>query len=593
MKGREGRASNNNQVNAREPSAAAAVDISAVRDVPESSGHISGGRSAVLAISIIVILIAGKTSDASAQNSGAGYLDAARGAAAWLESIAVSDPSTKGLSWPRSDMSSIRMTGMDEGSAGIGEFFLQLYRATLDTQYLNVAEGASDYVYDQYRRGNFFGPDWLAGAAGGGTFFVDMFRATREERFLDRAKFVAQWLIDNATHDGDGYYWRHYAGFPKLYTGMAHGAAGVGAFFLGLFVESGDSTYLHYADGALRWSSRYTVQLSDSTIGWKRLTTDTVPYHLWCGGSTGMVFFLDSLYRATGESRYRDLLRQTAVGLRDEAVSTDGGVAWHYTTSDVSFPLIYCHGTASTALALYLAGSELGDATLTSTAARGAAWLRNVERKSGPSDHSWPHILGWNQYDTGLYTGTASVGRSFLGYHGFDPDSGFMNEAEAAASYLLSVADHPAAGQLRWINYTSPDDPDYDVKAYYSGLYSGTAGVGTFFLELYRAIDSGGEQGSTSLPSGYAELSNYPNPFNAGTKILVKLPADGTVDLELFDVLGRKVGTLLRQAFMKSGTHIISWNGRDGSGRALTSGVYFAVLRHGRGTVTGKLLILK
>lgn len=487
------------------------------------------------------------------------------------------------------------MTGMDEGSAGIGEFLLKLHQATLDAQYLQMAEQASNHVYAEYQKRNFNGPDWLAGAAGGGSFFLEIFRTTGDTLYLDRAEFTARWLINNVYSDGTGYYWRHSPTFPKLYTGIAHGAGGIGMFFLGLFAETRDSLYLRYAEGALRWAEQFTVQLGPSSIGWKRLTTDAVPYHLWCGGSTGMVFILDSLYRVTGDTVYKNLLAETAAGLKDAAVPNNGGVAWHYTTDDASFPVIYCHGTASTAHALYLAGSTLGDETLVSTAGRGAAWLKNVKRSSGSSGCSWPHILGWDQYDTGVFTGTASVGHAFINYYRYDANPDFLSEAKAAASYLMSVADHPANGQVRWISYTSPDNPDYDVKCYYTGLYSGTAGIATFFLELYQLLSGREVQGVTSplsLPKS-TTLSNYPNPFNSGTNIVIALSSAETVSLEIFDAIGRRVSTLLRSLPVKRGPHIVTWDATDNSGRHLPSGVYFARLRYGGGTVYHKLLLLK
>lgn len=520
-------------------------------------------------------------------------LETAKEAAAWIKSVAV--PSVQGLAWPRSSASGMWMTGLDEGSAGIGEFLLRLYQDTQDMQYLDMAEKASNYVYTEYQKGNYYGPDWLAGAAGGGTYFLDLFRVTGDHRYLDRAKSVAGWLIDNVYTDSAGYYWRHSPALPNIYTGVAHGAAGIGLFFLGLFTETGDSLYLRYAEGALTWTRQFTVNLGDSAIGWKRLSTDKVPYHLWCGGSTGMVFFLDSLYRVTHNNLYRTLLRETAAGLKNAAVPDNGGVAWHYATDDYSFPVIYCHGTASTAHALYLAGSELADETLAATARRGAEWLKKAKRPSGAAADSWPHILGWDQYDTGLFTGTASVGHAFINFFRYDPDSSYLTEAKEAAAYLLSVADLPAKGQLRWINYTSPDNPGYDVKAYYTGLYSGTAGVAAFFLELYQlmgSLESTIAKPPAQIPDR-AAVSSYPNPFNLSTRVVIDLPGDESVKLELFDILGRKIRTLIGPSYMKAGQHTVTWDGTDGSAREIPSGVYFAVLEHENGIVCHKLLLLK
>jgi hypothetical protein len=72
---------------------------------------------------------------------------------------------------------------------------------------------------------------------------------------------------------------------------------------------------------------------------------------------------------------------------------------------------------------------------------------------------------------------------------------------------------------------------------------------------------------------------NYPNPFNSQTTIvyyvadLGPLPAD--IRIEVYDITGRKVRTLLRER-KEVGVHRITWDGRGDSGNDCPSGVYFA-----------------
>ncbi len=87
-------------------------------------------------------------------------------------------------------------------------------------------------------------------------------------------------------------------------------------------------------------------------------------------------------------------------------------------------------------------------------------------------------------------------------------------------------------------------------------------------------------------PSSFI-LSAYPNPFNAQTTIQFDLPSAGDVSLELYDVLGRKVETILDQN-MTAGAHVIRYDAAH-----LSSGVYFARLTAGELTSAHKLLLLK
>jgi type VI protein secretion system component Hcp len=81
-----------------------------------------------------------------------------------------------------------------------------------------------------------------------------------------------------------------------------------------------------------------------------------------------------------------------------------------------------------------------------------------------------------------------------------------------------------------------------------------------------------------SLPSAFA-LRNYPNPFHDFTQFEVALPASGLISLKIFDVQGREVSTLAEE-WRDAGRHFFKWEGRANGSLALTSGVYFAVLRY-------------
>ena len=93
-----------------------------------------------------------------------------------------------------------------------------------------------------------------------------------------------------------------------------------------------------------------------------------------------------------------------------------------------------------------------------------------------------------------------------------------------------------------------------------------------------------------TLPEGLAILGNYPNPFNPSTTIEFILPETGFVDLVIYNIAGQKVRTLL-SGQMIPGVHDIVWNGRDESGRAVSSGVYITHLKT-RDKVTAKQMML-
>ena len=103
-----------------------------------------------------------------------------------------------------------------------------------------------------------------------------------------------------------------------------------------------------------------------------------------------------------------------------------------------------------------------------------------------------------------------------------------------------------------------------------------TDAAGHFALPL-RAFST--DRG-TALPTDFALGQNYPNPFNPSTIIPYQLPAAGHVRLEVFNVLGQRLATLV-DAERSAGVHTAQWDGTDAARRAVGAGVYIYRLSSG------------
>ena len=79
-------------------------------------------------------------------------------------------------------------------------------------------------------------------------------------------------------------------------------------------------------------------------------------------------------------------------------------------------------------------------------------------------------------------------------------------------------------------------------------------------------------------PQGFALLQNYPNPFNPSTIIPYQLSAPTHVRLEVFNVLGQHVATLV-DGEQPAGRHMATWHGTDAAGRAVAAGLYLYRIR--------------
>ena len=90
-----------------------------------------------------------------------------------------------------------------------------------------------------------------------------------------------------------------------------------------------------------------------------------------------------------------------------------------------------------------------------------------------------------------------------------------------------------------------------------------------------------------SLPSKFELYQNYPNPFNPATKIKYDLPESGHVTLIVYDVLGRKVATLVNEE-KPAGSYEVEFNGN-----ALASGIYFYRIKSRNYSSVKKMILLK
>ena len=94
------------------------------------------------------------------------------------------------------------------------------------------------------------------------------------------------------------------------------------------------------------------------------------------------------------------------------------------------------------------------------------------------------------------------------------------------------------------------------------------------------------------LPDNFILNQNYPNPFNPTTTISFQLAKTSDVNLEIFNVLGRKVKTL-HNGQLHSGEHKFEWDATDNNEQQVASGIYFYRLDDGTHSASQKMTLLK
>ena len=110
-------------------------------------------------------------------------------------------------------------------------------------------------------------------------------------------------------------------------------------------------------------------------------------------------------------------------------------------------------------------------------------------------------------------------------------------------------------------------------------------GFGQFTVSLSSSAD-------VVLPGKFALHPNYPNPFNPATLITYDLPAESDIQLVIYDLMGRKVKTLINDV-ESAGRKTAVWYAKDDFGNPVSAGVYLYRLHGGDKTFTRKMILMK
>lgn len=130
----------------------------------------------------------------------------------------------------------------------------------------------------------------------------------------------------------------------------------------------------------------------------------------------------------------------------------------------------------------------------------------------------------------------------------------------------------------------TPADEDLDFSDSTGNYFDYSA---SYVSVTYELITTGVVTSNAGIPSRYSLSQNYPNPFNPTTTISFSLPTKSFVSMEVFDLLGRKVTTLVSDE-LPAGNYSRQWNAAN-----MSSGVYFYRLQAGTYSETMKLLLLR
>jgi lantibiotic modifying enzyme len=220
------------------------ADLAFRRVVPNFSSGIAG-------ISYFLATLYTKTNDKL-------FLEGARAGARYLQAIAKTDGDICLLPYDLPDHPDLFYMGWDHGPVGTARLFYRLYQATGDDTWMTWVKRSANGILASglpaSRTGSWNNVSQASGSAGVAQFFLDLYGVTRDPKYLDFATKMTDDLMAHATRDDRGTRWvqaenRAEPDTLVAQTGYMQGAAGVGMWLLRLDgAQKGRAPFVHFPD---------------------------------------------------------------------------------------------------------------------------------------------------------------------------------------------------------------------------------------------------------------------------------------------------------------------------------------------------------
>ena len=97
---------------------------------------------------------------------------------------------------------------------------------------------------------------------------------------------------------------------------------------------------------------------------------------------------------------------------------------------------------------------------------------------------------------------------------------------------------------------------------------------------------------SNGFPVRFSTYPNYPNPFNPTTQIRYDLPEEQNVTIAIYDVIGRKIRSLMNTS-QTAGYHSVRWDAKNDIGEGVAAGMYIYTIQAGEFKDTKKMVLIK
>ncbi|HZQ93330.1 MAG TPA: lanthionine synthetase LanC family protein [Terriglobales bacterium] len=410
------------------------------------------------------------------------YLATAEGAAQWLSASTIAQKT--GVVWssdPR-DPKTVN-TSLYAGTPGPILFFLEAYRYTGEQRYLKLARSGADALLASMRPQD--DPGLYEGLAGTGFTLAQTYFVTKDTKYRDGALRTVEWLTQSAKPTDHGIKWNDT-------TDVIAGSAGTGLFLLWA------DEHLH-AKGARELAVRAGEHLIDAAqhpapgqLKW--MMDPKFPREMpnFSHGTSGVAYFLATLYGKTGDKRFLDAAVAGAHYLTSIADTQGEACLIYHDDSPEGKKMYYlgwCHGPAGTARFFYRLYEVTKDP-------QWMDWMKKLARSLAETHYVGKAVTPGEWDNVSVCCGVTAQAQFYLSLYEATKEKKYLDLARQMSDLLLKKATRDDRG-VRWVQAEHRVKPDLLVAQ--TGLMQGASGIGMWLLH-FSAFQDGKHLPVMKLP---------------------------------------------------------------------------------------------
>jgi len=188
-----------------------------------------------------------------------------------------------------------------------------------------------------------------------------------------------------------------------------------------------------------------------------------------------------------------------------------------------------------------------------------------------------------------------STGDNWIYYHDDINNDGEIDHIIDIAdpiegNYTINIIPHDTASESD--SFSVYIETESSIDTLVNNQLIGDNELFSYDHTLDSPLDASENDNTGIIPTDFVLNQNYPNPFNPSTTIEYSLPTRSRVNISVYNILGRKVTTLINEN-QSAGNHSVTWNGANNQNQQVSSGIYFYRIETNDFTTTKKMTLLK